>query len=486
MSGSTYGLSYYDQFFIEFPKRALPVQRPPAGAKSMLTALGAPLSQDWNHISDSLRQEYNKIGNPRYRYLILNKFRQFHNKVAAKRHLWTWIKTLTRVYHDSTRAQNFIEANWAFSPKWDVNIKNGIEDNYWIWVKGKQTTRGRDVFGIAPEDRELNQFYRYKWQMPSPQSWRATEDTVKQIQKLPFATLQKTVVVNSETDQKNSISRAKAYQPNTTTPEAVVKGWKRPENDDIDLSVGLTPLTLLDLPVSIRAKILNFVLISKKPIRPRRCDRAIGTNFEPVVNEYCPCRVCRGTKMAQWDIRCKVSTYAVAATCRMLREQSIPIYYAHNRFQFYVGNQNTQALVKMLQSFFRIIGRQTARYIQHIIWEDVNDPNAFEDVLVLHAMKEFSGVKTIEFLRLPTQTVECRQVLPARQKETTPALSAMERFLTPRFLLRNLCTNMDIVFPTVPAMDPQNLNMHDIENCKQCQRHKAFFHDIDIWFHRMK
>lgn len=506
MSGSTYGLTYYEEFFADFPRRALPVQRPPANTNTMDQIDGASLSQDWNHIRDSLRQEYNKIGNPHYLFVILNKFRQFHTKVEAKWHLWAWIEAVTRAYHDSTSAQNFIEANWAAPFKWVVGSSNVIEQHYWIGVDGVQTRRGRDFPEMLPRSEQLDQFYDNKWQIPSPQSWNASRDIIKKIKEPPYSPLPISIakrakkptyserqsrlpkiLLASEAGQKKTIVQEPPDEQDTTMAEPVVPDWDPPEYTDISFAVERSPLTLLDLPSPIRAKILRMVLIKKKPIRPRRCDRAIGRDFKPIMKLDCPCRACCGTHVARWDIGDIKSTYAVAATCRTLREESIPIYYAHNKFQFYVGNQNTQALAMMLQSFFLIIGRQTARYIQHIIWADINDPHAFEEVLPMHMMQELSGVKTIRFVRMPTKTLQCRRVAPASQKEATPAFLAMKHYLDTRYLLRNNCANIDIIFPKFPVVDFfKPIPIHDIEECEQCKRHRTFFRDLEVWFRKMQ
>ena len=453
-SGSTYGLTYYDQFFFDYPRRALPVRRPPATTKSLHHDVGAPLSQDWSYIRDSLRQEYNKIGNPAYRYVLLNKFRQFHTAVRARDHFWAWIRTLTRAYHNSTSAQKFNEANWAVPMKWIVGSDNDVAEYYWIGGTRRQPKFGRDGSEMLSPRNQLKQFHKTKWQIPSPQSGPAMEDTVKQIKKLP------------------SIVK--------DIPDVEMGDWERPDNI-LDPSFKLAPL--LGLPSRLRLRILKMVLIVKRSIRPRRCEQAIGSNFKPTVNIYCPCRACCSTRDAPSGIK---SVYAVAATCRTLREQSLPIYYTNNKFRFYVGNQTSQELAMVLQSFFLIIGRQTARYIRYIIWEDVNDPQAFEEVLAMHSMKELSGVTTVRFVRLPTETVECRRLAPASVKEASPCFLALKHFLDTRYLLQNNFTNIEIIFPTVPAADPNEFSIHDIENCGRCRSHRKFFADIKSWFYQMQ
>ena len=453
-SGSTYGLSYYDQFFFDFPRRALPVQCPPATANTLHHPVGAPLSQDWNYISDSLRQEYNKIGNPAYRFVLFNKFRQFHTTVRARKYFWAWITALTRAYHDSTNAQKFNEANWAVPFKWVVGRDKKIEDRYWIGRKKQQPRFGRDGSEMLSPRDQLRQFHKNKWQIPSPQSEPAIEDTVKQIKKLP------------------SILKE--------IPDVEMGDWERPDNI-LDPSFKLVPL--LSLPSRLRLKILKMVLVAEKPIRPRRCEQAIGSNFKPIVNRYCPCRTCCSTQVAPSKMN---SIYAVTAICRKLRGESLPIYYANNKFRFYVGDQTTQELAMVLQSFFLVIGRQTATYIQHVIWEDVNDPRAFEGVLAMHSMHELWGVKTVEFVRLPTKTVECRRLAPASVKEASPPFQAMKHFLDTRYLLQHNLTNVRIIFPIVPAADPNAFSIHDVENCERCQRHRKFFADIEFWFYEMQ
>ena len=482
MSGSSYGLSYYDQFFIDFPRRALPVQRPPASTNTVHRVVGASLSLDWNNISDSLRQEYNKIGNPYYRQVILGKFMQFHSDVWARRHFWTWTNALTRAYHDSASIQHFTEASWVVPFKWVVGGENVIQEHYWIRVEGKPTKHGRHGSKMVSQSDQLADFYDNKWQIPSPQTRQATWDTINQIKKPPFSPLPEFGAVDSEPDQEETIFQMELDQQLMTISDVIMEDWER---QDVDWSVKRPSLTLTDLPSLIRLKILKMVLISEKPIKPRRCDRVIGKNFKPMIDKHCPCRVCRGMQLERWDIRWIRSTFAVAATCRTLREESIPIYYTHNKFQFYVGNQNTQTMALILQNFFLIIGRETARYIQHIIWEDVNDPRAFEEVLAMHTMRELSGVKTIKFVRLPTKTKECRRVPPSSQKEASPAFLAMKHFLDTRYLLRNSCTKIDIVFPKVPAAIPNTNAVHDV-NCKQCRRHRIFFKKIEKWFFRMQ
>lgn len=478
--GATYGLLYDDAFFKDFPYRSLTVTCPPVGAKSIAFVgqiVARPQEDNWNQFPGPLAEEFNKLGNPRYRTVLLKMFEKFHEQDEAWKHLSEWISTMRDAYLKPFALDGFLEAN---APSFD---DRPFRDSYTI-----RTTKYRHL--SEPKNKQDS----IKYQIPSSQSEQALAATLKLLGLPPGPQggsqpqqLQTNLQAFQVTDQNTMSSQG---------IDCIDWALAKPDGPDSDLDTISRPdssMHLLKIDSRIREKVLMMVVCSDQPIKPFLCESSVGKDYTPVLRPDCPCRDC--SDEAPWKIigevegriseRTPRSALAVAWTCRQMHKEAIPLYYAHNIFQFYVGRRNAQRLGEIHQDWFKAIG-ENVNFIRHIVWMDTNNTATFEAALKRHTFKEFANVTTIKFVTqgvVKNKDCRLRREL-AHEMDVAKPLVDLTRFIKIRRILRQYCREITITFPKHAINCGRRKDGQDA--CADCQYNQKFYEHAEKWFLEMK